>query len=129
MLVLAVAVNHSPAIETKSNPQEIWLKNRGWPVLTPIELDKVLTDKEEAMKKAFDSNQEMIVLYKSYGTEELADNIEAILIDYFRDENTNSDSGNSSFKIVYQMFPEKNNEVAELVFQDFLDANDRVNLR
>ena len=31
MLVLAVAVNHSPAREVTSNPQESWLKNRGWP--------------------------------------------------------------------------------------------------
>ena len=33
MLVLAVAVNHSPAREVTSNPQESWLKNRGWPGL------------------------------------------------------------------------------------------------
>lgn len=29
MFVLAVAVSHSPAIETISSPCEIWLKNRG----------------------------------------------------------------------------------------------------
>ena len=34
MLVLAVAVNHSPAREVTSNPQESWLKNRGWPGLS-----------------------------------------------------------------------------------------------
>ena len=33
MLVLAVAVNHSPAREVTSKPQESWLKNRGWPGL------------------------------------------------------------------------------------------------
>ena len=33
MLVLAVAVNHSPAREVTSSPQESWLKNRGWPGL------------------------------------------------------------------------------------------------
>ena len=32
MLVLAVAVNHSPAREVTSNPQESWLKNRGWTI-------------------------------------------------------------------------------------------------
>ena len=31
MLVLAVAVSHSPAKEVTSSPQESWLKNRGWP--------------------------------------------------------------------------------------------------
>ena len=31
MLVLAVAVSHSPAREVTSSPQESWLKNRGWP--------------------------------------------------------------------------------------------------
>ena len=32
MLVLAVAVNHSPAMETMSRPVESWLKNLGCPV-------------------------------------------------------------------------------------------------
>ena len=31
MLVLAVAVNHSPAMDTISKPVESWLKNRGCP--------------------------------------------------------------------------------------------------
>ena len=31
MLVLAVAVNHSPAMDTTSKPVESWLKNRGCP--------------------------------------------------------------------------------------------------
>ena len=31
MLVLAVAVSHSPAREVTSSPHESWLKNRGWP--------------------------------------------------------------------------------------------------
>ena len=31
MLVLAVAVSHSPAIETTSRPLESWLKKRGCP--------------------------------------------------------------------------------------------------
>uniref|UniRef100_A0AC35TQ98 Transposase n=1 Tax=Rhabditophanes sp. KR3021 TaxID=114890 RepID=A0AC35TQ98_9BILA len=80
-----------------------------------VELDKVLTDKEEAMQVVFNSTQEMIVLHKSYGTKEVGGSVESILID----------SGNPSLKIVYQMFPERNDEVAEVIFQDFLDANDR----
>ena len=32
MLVLAVAVNHSPAMETMSRPVESWLKNLGCPI-------------------------------------------------------------------------------------------------
>lgn len=31
MFVLAVAVSHSPAIDTKSKPHDSWLKNLGWP--------------------------------------------------------------------------------------------------
>ena len=31
MLVLAVAVSHSPAMEMTSTPLESWLKKRGWP--------------------------------------------------------------------------------------------------
>uniref|UniRef100_A0AC35TRH3 ASCH domain-containing protein n=1 Tax=Rhabditophanes sp. KR3021 TaxID=114890 RepID=A0AC35TRH3_9BILA len=94
-----------------------------------VELDKVLGEKEKTLKKVFDSTQEMIVRYKFYATEELAGNIEAILIEYFRDGNTNSDSDNPSLKIAYQMFPERNDEVAELISQDFLDANKHVDLR
>jgi len=32
MLVLAVAVSHSPAKQTMSRPVDNWLKKRGWPV-------------------------------------------------------------------------------------------------
>uniref|UniRef100_A0AC35UGR0 Clathrin light chain n=1 Tax=Rhabditophanes sp. KR3021 TaxID=114890 RepID=A0AC35UGR0_9BILA len=41
-----------------------------------------------------------------------AENVEAIPIDYFRDEVANSDSGKPSYEIVFLMFPEKNDEVA-----------------
>uniref|UniRef100_A0AC35TM13 ADF-H domain-containing protein n=1 Tax=Rhabditophanes sp. KR3021 TaxID=114890 RepID=A0AC35TM13_9BILA len=72
-----------------------------------VELDKVMDEQEKAVKKVFDSNQEVIILYKSYGTQELAGNAESILNDYLRDENTNSGSGNPCHEIVYQMFPDR----------------------
>lgn len=31
MLVLAVEVNHSPAMPITSRPEDSWLKKRGWP--------------------------------------------------------------------------------------------------
>jgi len=36
MLVFAVAVSHSPAMETVSSPQDNWLKKWGW----PFDIDK-----------------------------------------------------------------------------------------
>uniref|UniRef100_A0AC35TUE7 Transcriptional regulator n=1 Tax=Rhabditophanes sp. KR3021 TaxID=114890 RepID=A0AC35TUE7_9BILA len=72
-----------------------------------VKLDKVRTEKENTMDEVFNAGQEMIAMYRRYATEELAGNIESILMDYLRGENTNSDSGNLSLQIAYQMFPEK----------------------
>lgn len=38
MLVLAVAVNHSPAIDIRSKPQESWLKNLGCPEIKIVNI-------------------------------------------------------------------------------------------
>jgi hypothetical protein len=45
MLVFAVAVSHSPAMEIRSSPQESWLKNLGCPGMKDVtrELFVVLT--------------------------------------------------------------------------------------
>uniref|UniRef100_A0AC35UH05 GLOBIN domain-containing protein n=1 Tax=Rhabditophanes sp. KR3021 TaxID=114890 RepID=A0AC35UH05_9BILA len=68
-------------------------------------------------------------LEKACAFEDHALNIGDILIDYWTDDVTNSDSGKPTYGIIKQMFPETKDEVAKLIFQEFLDATKQVNLR
>uniref|UniRef100_A0AC35THU6 ALOG domain-containing protein n=1 Tax=Rhabditophanes sp. KR3021 TaxID=114890 RepID=A0AC35THU6_9BILA len=84
--------------------------------------------KEKAMHKVFPAGKEKVVWKKTYGSEDHALNIEDILTDHCH-KTTNSDSGKPTYDIVKQMFLEKNNQVARLILQEFLDVKLPVELR
>uniref|UniRef100_A0AC35TKC1 Thioredoxin-like_fold domain-containing protein n=1 Tax=Rhabditophanes sp. KR3021 TaxID=114890 RepID=A0AC35TKC1_9BILA len=53
----------------------------------------------------------IVVLKMNYTSKTIAENIEATLIDFFRDANTNVECGMKSFKSIYSMHAKLNDQV------------------
>uniref|UniRef100_A0AC35TJJ0 C2H2-type domain-containing protein n=1 Tax=Rhabditophanes sp. KR3021 TaxID=114890 RepID=A0AC35TJJ0_9BILA len=62
-----------------------------------VKWEFLFDDKERAVHKVFAADKEMLVLKKTYASEDHAMNIRDILIDYCSDNATNCDSGKSTY--------------------------------
>uniref|UniRef100_A0AC35U0J6 ASCH domain-containing protein n=1 Tax=Rhabditophanes sp. KR3021 TaxID=114890 RepID=A0AC35U0J6_9BILA len=86
----------------------------------------LLVDEEKARDKVLVAGKGMIVLKKTYASEDYAFNIEDILIDYWSETITNSDFRKPTYDIVKKMFPGKKDQVGQLILQEFLDVKEKL---
>uniref|UniRef100_A0AC35UIE6 MATH domain-containing protein n=1 Tax=Rhabditophanes sp. KR3021 TaxID=114890 RepID=A0AC35UIE6_9BILA len=74
---------------------------------TKVKWDFLFDGEEKAMHNVFIAGNEMIALEKTYASEDHVLSIECILIDYCRDNVTNSGSGKPTYDLVRNLIPEK----------------------
>uniref|UniRef100_A0AC35UI66 Uncharacterized protein n=1 Tax=Rhabditophanes sp. KR3021 TaxID=114890 RepID=A0AC35UI66_9BILA len=67
-------------------------------------------------------NKMLLNKRKKYQSKEIAENVEAILINSLRSQLTNSSSGKVSLDLVLNMNPQVNSQVAQLILKDFSEC-------
>uniref|UniRef100_A0AC35TR26 DUF1837 domain-containing protein n=1 Tax=Rhabditophanes sp. KR3021 TaxID=114890 RepID=A0AC35TR26_9BILA len=84
-----------------------------------LKLDFVFDKKEKFLNKLVTAERKLVVVKKEYPSKAVAENVESILINAFRPQLSNSDSGKPSLDFVASMNPQVDSQVALIILNDF----------